>query len=260
MDRSTTRRGRPTAHHAFSDAHPDPSAGDAAWFGISAAVLAGDLAFVWADQLFDASADGVDTEHHRAARKLFTLLRTEVIAGQYLDLSSGGPRATTEADAARIALLKSARYTVTRPLQIGAALAGSAPAVHDALADYGDATGMAFQLRDDVLGMFGVPHHTGKSCADDLREGKRTLLVIRALALATKAGRAALTSALGRHDLDEVAAQRCRDVIAESGALASVEAAIDVHLARAMAAAGRLADGAAQPLIDLAELAARRDC
>jgi geranylgeranyl diphosphate synthase type I len=257
MDRSATRRGKPTAQHAF--AARCAVDGDPAWFGVSAAVLAGDLAFVWADQLFDASADTSDAAHHRTARRVFTLLRTEVIAGQYLDLRAGSDTSSSERDAVRIALLKSARYTVTRPLQLGAALAGGGPQIDALLGRYGDATGMAFQLRDDVLGMFGDPKHTGKSCADDLREGKRTLLVVRAEALTTDAGRAVLAASLGCADLDDVSAQRCRDVIAESGALASVEAAIEVELQRALAAASRLDPIAAEPLTELAELAARRD-
>src|SRR5829696_7525324 len=90
-----------------------------------------------------------------------------------------------ENDAARIALLKTARYTATRPLQIGAALSGGSKLLLDQLAVYGDATGMSYQLRDDVLGVFGDEQLTGKSTADDLREGKRTLLVLRAPRLAT---------------------------------------------------------------------------
>jgi geranylgeranyl diphosphate synthase type I len=258
MDRSHTRRGRPTAQlelRALS-----PRADDADWFGISAAVLAGDLAFVWADRMFDQLARaGLAHDVVERCRQLFTTLRTEVIAGQYLDIHKGCSPSANELDAARIALLKSARYTATRPLQIGAALAGAGGDVFERLERYGDATGMAFQLRDDVLGVFGDPGHTGKSSADDLREGKRTLLVLRALGLTTDAGRQALERALGTPDLDEVSAQRCRDVIAGSGALASVEAAIDIHLERAVAEAAMLEPRAAAVLTDLAEQAGRRD-
>jgi geranylgeranyl diphosphate synthase type I len=258
MDRSATRRGRPTAHHELR-AHA-ANVDDAEWFGVSAAVLAGDLAFVWADRLFDeidAHATGSGAARH--ARRLFTTLRTEVIAGQYLDIHRGCSATADETDAARIALLKSARYTASRPLQIGAALAGADDALSERLARFGDAAGMAFQLRDDVLGVFGDPGSTGKSAADDLREGKRTLLVQRAMALTTDAGRAVLCTALGTPDLDEVSAKRCRDVIAASGALASVEAAIDVHLERAFALASTFEPDAGRVLSDLAELAARRD-
>jgi geranylgeranyl diphosphate synthase type I len=201
----------------------------------------------------------VDRRSARAARRLFATLRAEVIAGQYLDLHVGCDHDADEVDAARIALLKSARYTATRPLQIGAALAGCPDDVLDLVARYGDATGMAFQLRDDVLGVFGDETLTGKSAADDLREGKRTLLVLRALRLTTDAGRATLGEALGCTDLDEIRVARCRDVIASSGALASVETAIDMHLERAISAASMLESPASGALTRLALEAARRD-
>jgi geranylgeranyl diphosphate synthase type I len=155
--------------------------------------------------------------------------------------------------------LKSARYTVTRPLQIGAALASAPPDLERALGQYGDAAGVAFQLRDDVLGMFGDSLHTGKPHHDDLREGKRTLLATRALALSSEAGREVLLGALGRSDLDDQTAHRCRDLIATSGALASVEAAIDTEVERALESLGQLDEPARQALTDLALLAAYRD-
>jgi isopentenyl-diphosphate delta-isomerase type 1 len=259
MDRSALRRGRPTAHHALQSHHrgdPDGSA----WFGVSAAVLAGDLAFVWADSVFDRLHEaGIDPRDLANARRLFTRLRTEVIAGQLLDLQVGCCPEADEPDALRIALLKSARYTATRPLQIGAALAGAEEDLLAGLAEYGDAAGMAFQLRDDVLGMFGDPSVTGKGAIDDLREGKRTLLVLRALKLTTDAGRATLERALGKSDLEAGEAERCVEIIAASGALASVEAAIDAHLTRAVDAASRFDLRATDVLTRLALQAARRD-
>jgi geranylgeranyl diphosphate synthase type I len=127
------------------------------------------------------------------------------------------------------------------------------------LALYGDSTGTAFQLRDDILGLFGDAGCTGKGTADDLRDGKRTLLVLRAMRLTTDAGRATLEHSLGNRNLDDVEVERCRDVIASSGALASVESAIDVHLARALASAARFDGDAGHALTALALLAARRD-
>lgn len=259
MDRSVVRRGRPTAHRSLADDHGGHLA-DPGWFGVCAAILAGDLAHVWADAMFDRiDNEDVDRSSAQTARRLFTTLRTEVIAGQYLDLHIGCDPGADEADAGRIALLKSARYTATRPLQIGAALAGGTPELLDRLTEYGDATGVAFQLRDDVLGVFGDERVTGKSAADDLREGKRTLLVVRALRLADDAGRAVLTESLGRADIDDVQVARCRDVIAASGALASVEVAIDMHLERAVSAASVLDGPASAALTCLALDAARRD-
>jgi geranylgeranyl diphosphate synthase type I len=259
MDRSDTRRGMPTAHVSLQQHHRGAPT-DGGWFGISAAVLAGDLAFVWADQMFDRIEEaGAERARQLEARRLFTALRAEVIAGQLLDIHVGCSSRVGEHDATRIALLKSARYTATRPLQIGAALAGGDEHLIARLADYGDSAGMAFQLRDDVLGLFGDATCTGKGTADDLRAGKRTLLVLRAMRLTTDAGRATLERALGNQDLDDAEVDRCLEVVASSGALATVEAAIDVHVERAVASASTFDRVAADALNALALRAARRD-
>jgi isopentenyl-diphosphate delta-isomerase type 1 len=260
MDRSATRRGRPCAHVAMA-AHHDRTAatGDGAWFGVSAATLIGDMAYVWSDQLFDSS--GIDADVLARARQVFTSLRSEVIAGQYLDLALTGSVDAGELDARRVAVLKSARYTVTRPLLLGAALDTASPAdpeLLDSLRAYGDAVGLAFQMRDDVLGIFGDPSVTGKSTLDDLREGKRTVLVLRALRLADPSGREVLRSALGDDDLDEHAAERCRDVISSSGALASVERLVAHEHACALAAIEPLGDPARHALETLAATAIQR--
>ena len=197
----------------------------------------------------------------------FARLCTEVIGGQYLDLrltagDGQGAGAGGERLARRVALLKSARYTVTRPLQLGAALAGPAaddPALADALATYGDAVGLAFQLRDDVLGLFGEPDVTGKSRLDDLREGKRTLLVVRALHLAPGRDRRVLEQALGDPDLDETTAERGREIVATSGALASVEALIAACQDEAVAAVRAVPPPARAALESLAARATDRD-
>ncbi len=246
MDRSTSRRGRPAAHAALTALHrAEDRVGDSDWFGVSAAILAGDLTFVWADELFDATA--LPAEAIARARRVFTTLRSEVIAGQYLDLGlaahptalglaeQGAVSATAaERAAEKVALLKSARYTVTRPLLLGAALAGPVdPALDGALRAYGDAVGVAFQMRDDVLGLFGDPDQTGKGVLEDLREGKRTLLLLRALRLATPEQRAVLCARVGDPHLDEAGAARVQDVVAATGALASVEALITAQQALA---------------------------
>ena len=259
MDRSASRRGRPSAYASFAAAHRRRHReGDADWFGVSAAVLSGDLAFVWADELLEGSSS--DAEAMARARQVFTRLRTEVIAGQYLDLELGGDGAAVEDDALHVALLKSARYTVTRPLLLGAALAPGLGGgrVEGALRAYGDAVGLAFQLRDDILGLFGDPSVTGKSCLDDLREGKRTVLVLRALRLATAGGRALLLRSLGDPDLDDAGADRCRDVVASSGALASIETLLTLRHARALRAIDHLDDPARTALGQLAALAIDR--
>jgi isopentenyl-diphosphate delta-isomerase type 1 len=260
IDRSPRRRGRPTAQVALGGLHRDRRLdGDGAWFGTSAALLAGDLSFVWADQLFDATPlppAAVD-----AGRRVFNELRTEVIGGQYLDLRLAHDPDGDEEAARRVALLKSARYTVTRPLLLGAALAGGPDHEHGAaLTAYGDAVGLAFQMRDDVLGLFGDPAATGKGTLDDLREGKRTVLVLRALRLASDVDQRFLRRSLGDPSLSPTAARWCRDIVAASGARASVEALIDAECERAVDAAATLPEPARTALVRLAGVACHRGC
>lgn len=240
MDGAVARRGRDTLHVGFAGL-PAP----ARWtpdtrrrFGESAALLAGDLAFAWAHQLLDRAVDGADDPAQ--VRSVFATLCNEVVVGQYLDVRlTNAP--CDDSQAAAIALLKSGRYTVTRPLELGATLGGADRATIDRLLDYGDAAGVAFQLRDDVLGVFGDDVITGKSCSDDLRDGKASLLLVRAMELATPAGREVLDRHLGDARMDAAAADRCRDVVLQSGALASVERLIAAKRDAAHAAADTLA-------------------
>lgn len=256
MDQSALRRGRPTAHIHFADVHGSSrQSGDGAWFGASAAIVAGDLAFVWADELLDRLR--CSAEVAGAVRRVFNVLRREVIAGQYLDLRLSGPCAT-DRQALNVALLKSARYTVTRPLELGATL-GNAPAhVIDALRTFGDAVGVAFQLRDDVLGVFGDPCVTGKGVAEDLRSGKASLLLVRALELAAPTDHALLRRCLGSMELDDHDSDRCRAAVLASGALASIETLITAKLDEAEAAIQCLPGTARADLVGLAHRLAHR--
>jgi isopentenyl-diphosphate delta-isomerase type 1 len=261
MDRALTRRGRAVASRGFALAHgAERLAGDGEWFGTSAAILAGDLAFVWADQLLEAAA--LDHVTMTRVRGVFTTLRVEVMAGQYLDLRLDGATCVDPDAARQVAVLKSGRYTVTRPLQLGVAAAGVGcpdSRLDRALASYGDAIGLAFQLRDDVLGLFGDPSTTGKSNADDLRAGKRTLLMLRAMALATPANGAFLARSLGNRDLDDEDAARCRDIVQRSGALASVETLLRHQHEAALEALTEVPEPARGALVGLASMAAERD-
>lgn len=255
MDRSTTRRGRPTAHVSLADGHGGP---DAAWFGTSAAILAGDLTYVWADRLFDSTA--LPAAAVARARAAFTTLREEVVAGQYLDLRLASDPDADEVAAERVALLKSARYTVSRPLLLGAALAEPQPepGLHGALREYGDAVGLAFQMRDDLLGMFGDEAETGKGTLDDLREGKRTVLALRAIRLAGPRDRRLLLQHLGDPTLTEEQAEDARAAIVRSGAVAAVEAMITAQHARALAALPAVPEPARAALVELAAMAIER--
>jgi len=257
MDRSAWRRGRPAVHASLAALHDaEGLSGDSAWFGVGGAILAGDLAFVWADRLLERAA--LPPEPLARARRVFTELRVEVMAGQYLDLRLAAEPAATGSDALRVALLKSGRYTVTRPLQMGAAVAGCPERLDACLVGYGDAIGLAFQLRDDVLGLFGDPGTTGKGALEDLREGKRTLLVLKALELAGAAQRSALLSVLGDPDLDADDAQRARAVVVDTGALEFVEDELRRCYDVARSHLGGVPAPADGALAELAELALYR--
>ena len=256
IDRSSLRRGRPSAHEQFSDLHNRTRpAGDAGWFGMSAALVAGDLAFVWADQLLDQLR--CDSAREADIRSLFCRLRNEVIVGQYLDLRLAGPHAT-DREAQVVALLKSGRYTVTRPLELGAALAGATEQMRCSLREFGDAVGVAFQLRDDIMGVFGQASVTGKGNSDDIRSGKASLLLVRALELSCPAQRVVLLDGLGNADLDDAGVDACRNAVRSSGAVASIERLIDAKIDQAHAAVSDLAPAAQGHLVGLAELLAHR--
>ena len=185
MDASDTRRGRPAAHRRMAALHRENGwEGDADRFGEAAAILAGDLCLSWSDELLSHS--GLPAAAIGRARPTFDLMRTQLMGGQYLDVleqvlprSAGGGTAER---ARRVIRYKSAKYSVEHPLLVGGRLAGAPPEQLAAYSAYGLPLGEAFQLRDDVLGVFGDPALTGKPAGDDLREGKRTVLVAEALA------------------------------------------------------------------------------
>ncbi|MDQ7911441.1 polyprenyl synthetase family protein [Phytohabitans sp. ZYX-F-186] len=225
MDRSDTRRGEPAVHRRFAARHRAQGwRGDPDAFGDSAAILLGDLCLVWSDELLHLG--GLPAETLTRARPIFDEMRTEVTVGQYLDVYAQATAHTSVELASKVARYKAAKYTVERPLLLGAALAGAPPAVHAGLSAYGLPLGEAFQLRDDVLGVFGDPAQTGKPAGDDLREGKRTYLVAAAFEEAGAAERAMLEAHLGDPALDRAGVAALRDVIASTGALARTESRI----------------------------------
>jgi geranylgeranyl diphosphate synthase, type I len=229
IDRAPTRRGRPTVHHAFADRHLAAGwRGDPDNYGEAVAILLGDLAFVQADELF-LSAEVPDRTLLDAFRR-FTVLREEVMAGQYLDLQASVADDGDRDLALAIATLKSGRYSVTRPLEIGVALAGADATLIDGLRAVGDPLGRAFQVRDDLLGVFGASARTGKSTASDLAEGKRTLLIAEAMGRLDAAGRAELTAGLGDPELDASTADRLRALLEVSGARQATEAYVDASI------------------------------
>src|SRR5688572_2910645 len=195
MDASDTRRGRPATHRGFEAEHrADGWRGDAEQYGAAAAILLGDLLLSWADELLRRC--GLDRDRVGPALDVFDLCRSEVIAGQFLDVSVQARGRASVDDAMTVLRYKSAKYSIERPLHVGAALAGAPQAAITALSGFGLPLGEAFQLRDDLLGVFGDPATTGKPAGDDLVEGKRTVLVALALEAALAAEAARLDGAL----------------------------------------------------------------
>lgn len=225
MDGSDTRRGRPAAHRRLAALHRSHGyLGSSEDFGVGSAILLGDLCLSWSDEMLTGS--GLDPAAVQAARPYFDEMRTEVMAGQYLDLLEQ-VRGQYDLDRAlRVARLKTAKYTVERPLHIGAAAAGADPAHLLRLTSYAIPLGEAFQLRDDVLGVFGDPGETGKPAGDDLREGKRTALVAIAWTNANDTQRELLRRHLGDPDITAALIDDLRTVITGTGARTAVESMI----------------------------------
>lgn len=261
IDASATRRGLPTVHRLFADRHRDARwQGSSDQFGLSAAILLGDLALVWADDIV-AAAD-LPPDAHQRVRHVWAAIRAEVLAGQYLDIVAEAGRAETVASAMTVNTYKTASYTVTRPLQFGAAAAGDEPAVQDAFERIGHNLGVAFQLRDDVLGVFGDPAVTGKPSGDDLRSGKRTVLLAEALTLADRSDAVAaklLRTSVGS-ELSDDQVRELRAVIESVGALAAVERRIELLTRRGLETlhAAPIDTQAKAALSELARLAANR--
>lgn len=260
MDGSAVRRGMPSSHRAFADAAlASRERGDPESFGRSAAILAGDLALVLADRLLAESGFAPDVLADATRR--FDRMRVQAIAGQYLDLLAARSGLAGEEQVRRVARLKSGGYTVRYPLAIGADLARASPGVHAALEAYGLPLGEAFQLRDDVLGVFGDPLRTGKDRDSDLREGKQTLLVVKARTRAGAADRAFLDAHLGRADIRPEDGDRLREVIRATGALDATLELIRALTDEAVTAldASLVAAPAVAALAELAELVGMRD-
>ncbi len=254
IDSSRTRRGFPTVHVAYAARHREQHwLGAADHFGSSVAIIVGDLALAWAD---DMVREGGLTG---PAGDVWTAMRTEVLGGQLLDIVGEADGNETVDSALRINRFKTAAYTIERPLHLGAALAGADAALIDAYRTFGTDVGIAFQLRDDLLGVFGDPEVTGKPSGDDLREGKRTALLAIALERADAATADLLRSKIGT-ELTDDEVETLRAALAATGAVDDVEQRITdlTHKGLEALHASSTRDDIKQRLHELAEAATRR--
>ena len=263
MDGSDTRRGKPAIHRHFENLHRQGSlAGLADKFGEAAAVLLGDLALVWSDHMLHNS--GLSHESLTAALRIHDEMRIELMAGQYLDVREAGEREHSVERSLRIARYKSGKYTIERPLHLGAVIARPSATEHsellNVLSAYGLPLGEAFQLRDDMLGIFGDPKETGKPAGDDLREGKRTVLIAMTHERQSPAQAESCKKYFGRPDLDAQGVAILQEIIESTGARAELEATIEKLTDAALAAAESSLftnDGKAL-LVELANIATKR--
>jgi geranylgeranyl diphosphate synthase, type I len=248
MDGSDTRRGRPAVHRRIAALHRrNRWLGSSEAFGVAGAILAGDLCLSWCDELYAGS--GLPAADLLRGRAVFDRMRTELMCGQYLDMHESAQETTTVERARHVILYKSAKYTVAQPMLLGGTLAGASPELLSTYDAYGRALGEAFQLRDDVLGVFGDPEVTGKPAGDDLREGKRTVLVALTLERCSPAQAAQLRAGLGDAHLGVDGVAALREVMVECGALAAVE---DMIAERSAAATAALA-GVSEPARSILE-------
>ncbi len=297
MDASDTRRGQPSLHRQFEARHASRGwHGAAGAFGMGVAILLGDLLICWTDEMFHAS--GLPGDALRRGRPVLDRMRTEVFAGQYLDLLGQAAGDETVAGALRVVEFKTAKYTIERPLHLGGALAGAGqdlagpggPHPVRALAGdggtagggyqadgnggtagggplaaaytaYGLPLGIAFQLRDDILGVFGDPAQTGKPAGDDVREGKRTVLLAIARRRATAGQAQVIDRYLGDPLLDEAGTAEIRAAITGTGAVAECERMIGRHVSEAISAldGAPMTGEAREALAELAVAATARD-
>jgi geranylgeranyl diphosphate synthase type I len=226
MDGSDTRRGALSIHKAFEKMHKDKKlVGSPSQFGISSAILMGDLALIWSAQMLHTA--GLKSEQLIKVLPVYDEMRVELMAGQYLDVYEQSLGTQSVERSLKVARYKSGKYTIERPLHFGATLGGASNELITAYSKYGIPLGEAFQLRDDVLGVFGDPTETGKPAGDDLREGKRTVLMAVAIDKADETQKKELKSGLGNPDLNTTQVEKMQEIITQTGALAHIELMIE---------------------------------
>ena len=258
MDGSDTRRGKPSVHRYFESFHVEEQLdGFAPQYGLSAAVLLGDLALVWSDQMLNSA--GLTTQQYAQLIPYYNEMRVELMAGQFLDIHEQTQKNTSTERSMKIARYKSGKYTIERPLHIGAAIAGKTN-IFKSLSGYGLPLGEAFQLRDDLLGVFGDPSVTGKPAGDDLREGKRTVLIAMTHERQSKAQREIMDTHFGKAELDAQGVLALQEIIESTGARTELETIIDGLTTQSLAALenSEISVEGKSLLIELAHIATKR--
>lgn len=261
MDNSDTRRGEPAAHRFFDTRHTEQGfAGDPQHYGVSTALLVGDLLLAWADEMLGRALSKTDSAEARAlTRREYQRMRSEVTLGQYLDIHEEAAwRHTPEMSrfdrAMRVITYKSAKYSMEAPLRLGGSLASATPNQLDQLSAFGLPLGIAFQLRDDILGVFGDPEVTGKPSGDDLREGKRTVLIALAEEKMSSSAMSVFADLLGDPELTDEQISVMQQTLHDTGAVEKVEAIISESVEKSLAALER-ATIAPEARVELARLA-----
>ena len=244
MDASDTRRGAPAIHKQFEGLHESEKLhGSSEQFGVASAILLGDLALIWAAKALHES--GAPADLILRSLPFYDEMRVELMAGQYLDVYEQALASESVERSLKVARYKSGKYSIERPLHFGASLAPHfTPEIIATYSNYGLPLGEAFQVRDDVIGVFGDPEKTGKPAGDDLREGKRTVLVATTLSRATPSQRSQFLELFGRKELDIDHINTLREVIIDTGALAELESIIEEMTSKAHNA---LVDGGITP-------------
>ncbi|MDQ4149933.1 MAG: polyprenyl synthetase family protein [Actinomycetota bacterium] len=237
MDDGSKRRGQATTHRRAAEERKSGGYPDAERYGISVAVLTGNLALVISDTLIAES--GFDPAAILSAATPLGNMRMDAVAGQYLDLKHSGAASADEEIAATIGRLKTSSYSISGPLQIGATLGGGTDRAKQTLGDFAEPLGDAFQLADDLIGLLGDPDRTGKDSENDLRQGRPTSLIVRAMGLAAGEDRETIKRVWGNPESSEDDVAALRDAVARSGAPASITASIRQLVSEAkMALAG----------------------
>jgi geranylgeranyl diphosphate synthase type I len=265
MDDSDVRRGMPSAHRRLAEAHRERGlTGDPARFGEAGAILAGDLCLNWTDEIYSTS--GLPAPQIERGRRVFDTMRTQLMGGQYLDVVEaaqtwdGVPTEERVARARKVIRFKSAQYTVEQPVLLGAACAGTDDSTLAALSAYGLALGEAFQLRDDLLGVFGDPERTGKPAGDDLREGKRTVLIAYTLEGMAAVDLDRFGAAFADPEVSPDDLSWLREQCVRSGAVDQTEKLITAQAdtARRALDAADLAEAGRAALLDLVDISTAR--